>query len=148
MERYCRETIPLRRDARDAIGRVADAGLAQGLVTSGDRGRVERELAAHGIAEHFGAVVCGSDPVEKKPHPQALLTALERLGIPPGRAAYVGDSPEDVEMARRAGVWSVGIPGGFPNRPALARARPDLMAERLADAIEALIRAARTGTSR
>ena len=146
VERYRRETIPLLGGARDVIERVATAGLAQGLVTSGDRGRVERELAAHGIAAHFRAIVCGSDRVAKKPDPEALLIALDRLGVPPARAAYVGDSPEDVEMARRAGVWSVGIPGGFPNRPALERSRPDLMAERLADAVETLIRG--TGTSR
>ena len=143
VEGYCRRSIPLVEGAREAIARVAAAGLAQGLVTSGDRGRVERELAAHGIAGHFGAVVCGSDAVEKKPHPQALLLALGRMGVPPARAAYVGDSPEDVEMARRAGALSVGIPGGFPNRPALLQARPDVMAERLADAVDALIRAAR-----
>jgi HAD superfamily hydrolase (TIGR01509 family) len=148
VEGYRRRTIPLLGGAREAIERVSAAGLAQGLVTSGDRGRVERELSAHGIAAHFRAVVCGSDPVRKKPHPEALLVALQGLGVPPGRAAYVGDSPEDVEMARVAGVWSIGIPGGFPNRPALERARPDLLAERLADAIEALIGAARTGTSR
>ena len=140
VERYCGRTIPLVSGAAEAIARVAAAGLAQGLVTSGDRGRVERELAAHGLAGLFGALVCGSDPVEKKPHPQALLLALARLGVAPARAAYVGDSPEDVEMARRAGVWSVGIPGGFPNREALALARPDLLAESLAAAIDALVR--------
>ena len=32
----------------------------------------------------------------------------------------MGDSPEDVQMARAAGVFAVGIPGGFPNREALA----------------------------
>ncbi len=141
VERYGCHAIPLVAGAEDAIARVAAAGLAQGLVTSGDRGRVERELAAHGIAGLFGALVCGSDPVEKKPHPQALLLALEQLGVAPGRAVYVGDSPEDVEMARRAGVWSIGIPGGFPNRAALAQSRPDLLAEGLGAAIDALLTA-------
>jgi HAD superfamily hydrolase (TIGR01549 family) len=143
VEGYCRQTIPLIEGVRGAVERIAAAGLRQGLVTSGDRGRVERELLAHGLARFFGAVVCGSDPVEKKPHPQALLLALHQLGVPAARAVYVGDSPEDVEMARLAGVWSVGIPGGFPNAEALERAQPDLFAPSLSAAVESVIAAAR-----
>ena len=143
VERYGRDAIPLVAGAEAAIARAAAAGLAQGLVTSGDRARVERELRAHGLAVRFAAVVCGSDPVRKKPDPEALLLALERMGVSPARAAYVGDSPEDVEMAKRAGARSIGIPGGFPNREALVRSRPDLLAPSLSDALDALIAARR-----
>lgn len=139
VESYCRETIPLIEGARHAVGRLTKAGLTVALVTSGDRGRVERELAAHGLDRVFGVVVCGPDTAQKKPHPEALLLALERLGVPPGRAVYVGDSPEDVEMARNAGAWSIGVPGGFPNAAALERSRPDLLAASLADVVNALI---------
>jgi HAD superfamily hydrolase (TIGR01549 family) len=143
VERYGRDAIPLIAGTEAALAAAAAAGLAQGLVTSGDRARVERELRAHGLVDRFAALVCGSDPVRKKPDPEALLLALERMGVPPARAAYVGDSPEDVEMAKRAGTRSIGIPGGFPNREALARSQPDLLAPSLSDAIAALIAARR-----
>jgi HAD superfamily hydrolase (TIGR01549 family) len=146
VEGYCRETIPLIDGARDAVSRLSAAGLAVGLVTSGDRVRVERELAAHGLDTVFRVLVCGPDTANKKPHPEALLIALARLGVPPGRAVYVGDSPEDVEMARNAGAWSIGVPGGFPNTEALARSKPDLLAARLGDAVDALI--GRPGSAR
>jgi HAD superfamily hydrolase (TIGR01549 family) len=139
VEGYCRETIPLLEGALDAVHRLKKAGLEVGLVTSGDRVRVERELAAHGLDGILGVVVCGPDTVNKKPHPEPLLRALGRLGVPPSRAVYVGDSPEDVEMARNAGAWSIGIPGGFPNVDALEASRPDLMAGSLAIAIAAII---------
>jgi len=139
VEGYGRETIPLIEGARHAVFRLARAGLTLGLVTSGDRGRVVRELAAHGLDRVFGVVVCGPDTAHKKPHPEALLLALQRLGVPPGRALYVGDSPEDVEMARNAGAWSIGVPGGFPNAAALESSRPDLLAASLAEAVDALI---------
>jgi len=139
LEGYCRLEIPLLPGAREAIERLAAAGLAQAIVTSGDRTRVRGELERHGLALYFPVMVCGSDGMAKKPHPEALLAALSRMSITPGRAVYVGDSPEDVEMARNAGAWSIGIPGGFPNVPALERSRPDLLAARLADAVDALI---------
>jgi HAD superfamily hydrolase (TIGR01509 family) len=145
VESYCRETIPLIEGARHAVGRLSAGGLTVALVTSGDRVRVARELAAHGLDRVFGVVVCGPDTVHKKPHPEALLLALERLGVPPRRAVYVGDSPEDVEMARNAGAWSIGVPGAFPNAAALARSRPDLLAASLDDAVDALIATSGSG---
>lgn len=45
--------------------------------------------------------------------------------------------------ARAAGVFSVGVPGGFPNREALREARPDLWVESLIEAAEALLAAAK-----
>ena len=115
------------------------AGLATGLVTSGSRARIERDLAALGVAALFDTVVCSEDAAHRKPHPAALHLALDRLRIAPARAAYVGDSPEDVEMARSAGVHSVAIPGGFPNREELMEADADLFARDLVDAVERLL---------
>lgn len=54
-------------------------------------------------------------------------------------ATYVGDSPEDVEMARAAEVFSVAVPGGYPNRSALEASSPDLFAESLGRAISRLL---------
>ncbi len=42
-------------------------------------------------------------------------------------------------MARAAGVLSVGVPGGFPNREALVSSRPDLWANALSEAAEQLL---------
>jgi phosphoglycolate phosphatase-like HAD superfamily hydrolase len=61
------------------------------------------------------------------------------MRVAPADAAYVGDSPEDIQMARAAGVYAVGIPGGFPNQDALRRSAPELWAEDLADAAERLL---------
>jgi HAD superfamily hydrolase (TIGR01549 family) len=135
LDHYCREEVVLIEGARDAVSRVRAAGLRAGLVTSGDCARVGRELADLRMAPLFEVVVCSEDIVHRKPHPEALLLALERLGIGATRAAYVGDSPEDVQMARAAEVLAVGIPGRFPNREALEASRPDVLALTLADAV-------------
>jgi phosphoglycolate phosphatase-like HAD superfamily hydrolase len=87
------------------------------------------------VAGFFQALVCAEDTAERKPRPEPLLLALERMRLAPGQAVYIGDSPEDVEMARAAGVRAVGIPGAFPNREALAAARPDVLSPSLAEAV-------------
>jgi phosphoglycolate phosphatase-like HAD superfamily hydrolase len=46
-----------------------------------------------------------ADDVEhSKPHPEALLRALEELAVEPRDTVYVGDTTVDLEMARRAGA--------------------------------------------
>ncbi len=114
-------------------------GLATALVTSGSRARVQRELESLRVQALFDAVVCSEDAGRKKPDPAALNLALERLAVAPAHAAYLGDSPEDVEMARSAGVFSVAIPGRFPNREELIRAGADLFAQDIREAVERLL---------
>jgi len=68
-------------------------------------------LDRHDLTDAVSTVV-GRDTVpERKPDPRPLLVALERLGVTPGRALFVGDSPRDRECARRAGVDFEGVGG-------------------------------------
>jgi HAD superfamily hydrolase (TIGR01549 family) len=134
---YAEEECSLVNGAHEALTLLERKGVSTGLVTSGTGERVRRELARLGLA--FRAVVCSEDVVRRKPHPEALLAGLARLEVAPEDAAYVGDSPEDVEMARAAGVFSVGVSGAFPNRRSVRAASPDLHAEDLLDAIRVLL---------
>jgi phosphoglycolate phosphatase len=136
---YAREESFLVPGALDALRRLDERSLALGIVTSGDGDRVRGELGTLGVAKYFRAVVAAGEASRRKPHPEPLLLALSRLGVPVREAAYVGDSPEDVEMARAAGAFSVGIPGGFPNRQALEASRPDELAVSLAAAVDRLL---------
>ena len=52
---------------------------------------------------------------------------MERLRAKPEECVYVGDSPEDVEMARRAGVRAIGVLGPFPTAVRIRAAQPDLL---------------------
>jgi len=134
---FAEETVALIEGAREALAALARRGVTQAIVTSGSRPRIERELVAHGLS--FAEVVCGHDTPRRKPHPDPLHLALNRLGVAPCEAAYVGDSPEDVMMARAANVFAVAVPGPYPNREALAAAGADVIAEDLAGVVETLL---------
>jgi len=98
-----------------------------GLVTTGDRSRVCRQLKRFRLTEMFTARICGGDTRRRKPHPEPLLTALRQMRIAPEASVYVGDAPEDVEMARRAGVAAIAVLGAFPIGPRLRAARPEFL---------------------
>jgi HAD superfamily hydrolase (TIGR01509 family) len=135
MECYARRDAPLFPGARAALETVRARGLRQALVTSGSQDRVRRELTRLDIARLLDPVVCCEDVEQKKPHPEGLVRVLEELGVPPSEAVYLGDSPEDVQMARAAQVRAVAIPGGFPNHEALEASAWDLLAGSLEEAV-------------
>ncbi|PYQ03965.1 MAG: hypothetical protein DMF82_11895 [Acidobacteria bacterium] len=136
---YAAEESVCLTGVREALARLQQAGIALGIVTSGERQRVTRELRGLGLTEMFPVVVAADDVRKRKPDPEPLVLALARMRVAASEAAYVGDSPEDVEMARAAGVYVVGVPGPFPNREQLKASAPDLVADSLDGAVGALL---------
>jgi len=108
------------------------------LVTSGDRDRVLRQLRKFRLTKSFRARVCSGDTEYKKPHPGPLNFALQFLGLSAAHCVYVGDSPEDVQMAKSAHVRVIGVLGPFPTEKRLRAAKPDLLLNSIADLPAAL----------
>jgi HAD superfamily hydrolase (TIGR01549 family) len=92
-----------------------------GLFTGASQQAAHILLDRVGLREHFRTIV-GGDEVEKpKPDPEGVNLACRRLGIKPGRIAYVGDSPLDLQAARCSGAMAVGAAWGHqydPSAPA------------------------------
>jgi pyrophosphatase PpaX len=99
-------------------------GLVMGIVTSKGNELAQRGLDLTGLAK-FLPVVIGADSVTKhKPEPEPVLLALEKLGVRPGEALMVGDSPHDISSGNAAGVRTVGALWGPFTREQIAVAKP------------------------
>ena len=109
-----------------------------GLVTSGDRDRVLLQLRTFGLTRLFAGRVCSGDTLRRKPHPAPLRLALRQMCLEPSACVYVGDSPEDLEMARRAKVRAIAVLGPFPTERRLRAAKPDLLLDSIRDLPAAL----------
>ncbi len=131
-EAYDKEAPELLAGARAAIERMAKS-FQLGVVTSGNRHRVQRQLRDFKLHEHFAVCVCAEDATHRKPHPAPLKLALQKLQLTAEMCIYVGDSPEDVQMARRARVRVIGVRGPFPTAARVRAAGPDLMLKSIAD---------------
>ena len=120
---YRRHRPGLLPGARRVL-RMLHRRMTLALVTSGDRTRVMPQLRRLHLASLFAVRVCGQDTKLRKPHPAPLELALRRLGLRPAVCVYVGDSPDDMEMAHRAGVRAVAVRSAFSTLARLRRARP------------------------
>jgi HAD superfamily hydrolase (TIGR01509 family) len=104
-----------------------------GLVTSGDRERVTKQLRKFAMTRLFCSRVCGGDTPQKKPHPAPLLMALEQMKLRPEQCVYVGDTPEDLEMSRAVGMTAIAVLGPFPTEKRLRAAKPAYLLRQLQD---------------
>jgi pyrophosphatase PpaX len=114
----------------DVLVRLRDEGRRLGIVTAKRRATVELAFAKIPIAHLFETVVGGDETERHKPDPEPLLLALERLGARPEEAAYVGDAPFDVQAAKAAAVFAIGVTwGGIHSRERLEAEQPDALAD-------------------
>lgn len=123
---YAREAPSLLPGARSVV-RSLWRRFKLGVVTSGSRSRVRRQIRAFELSNYFAACVCSEDASRKKPHPAPLQLALGRMRAEPGDSVYVGDAPEDIEMARAAGVRAIGVLGPFPTARRIRAAQPEIV---------------------
>jgi putative hydrolase of the HAD superfamily len=85
-------------------------GLKTGLVSNAfDPGwLLHNDLERMRLAERLDAAVFSSEVGKRKPHPAIFGAALERLGVEPERALFVGDRRfEDIRGAKEAGMTTV-----------------------------------------
>jgi phosphoglycolate phosphatase len=87
-------------------------------------------LEKFGLAPFFDHVQ-GTDGFPAKPSPDVIFAALAGLGAKPEEALFVGDSPADMEAARRAGVRACAVIYGYGKREELLKFRPDYIIEDL-----------------
>jgi putative hydrolase of the HAD superfamily len=89
---------------------LRERGLATGLVSNAfDPGwLLHEDLARMGLADRLDAAVFSSEIGKRKPHPAIFEAVLERLGVAPGDALFVGDRRlEDVQGAKELGMTTV-----------------------------------------
>ena len=121
------ELVRLFPGIRQALEAARERGCALGLVTGKGRRTAEITLRELGIAAFFGAIATGDDAPAPKPDPRGLLAVLAQLGVPPGRALFLGDSIADIGAGRAAGTRVAAVLWNEPGDPALVEARPDFV---------------------
>jgi HAD superfamily hydrolase (TIGR01509 family) len=135
---YAKHASKLVPGARRVLARLRQRH-ALGLVTSGDKERVTRQLHEFALTRFFRARVCGGDTLEKKPDPAPLRMALQKMKLEAEVCVYVGDTPEDLQMARAAGMRAIAVLGPFPTEKRLRAAKPEFLLEKLQDLPKLLV---------
>ncbi len=90
-----------------------------GIVTGRPRREAEYVLERAGVRTLIEVLIAMEDcpPDRQKPHPYGLQRAMEKLGV--ASAVYVGDSVDDMRMAKALGIPAIGVTYAY-NDPEMA----------------------------
>jgi 2-phosphoglycolate phosphatase len=129
------ERTTLMPGVADALATLARA-IPLAVCTNKPRALAEAVLDGLGLSVHFRALVAAGDAPTRKPEPEMVVLACDRLGLPKAAlsfAAMIGDSAVDVRAGRAAGTYTVGIEGPFGNGAELVTEKPDVLLRSFAD---------------
>ncbi len=103
----------------DGVLTVLEALKAAGIPTAVVSNKIDEQTKAI-CAGFFGGLidyaVGQSDSIKPKPAPDAVFTALCRLGVKAEEAVYIGDSEVDFATAQNSGLDFIGAAWGFRGR--------------------------------
>lgn len=74
------------------------------------------------FGEHVG--------VPRKPDPTSCRMVMQQLGVQPEQVLYVGDSGTDMQTAKNAGLYVVGVTWGFRSKEVLLEYGADVLVHR------------------
>jgi phosphoglycolate phosphatase len=128
---HCLDRTILYPGARELLDALSARGLPMAVLTNKPEKPALKILAHLGLLERFFAVIPGDGPLGKKPDPTGLASILKAVNSAPQDSVLVGDSLQDLQTARAAGVAFAAFLGGLGDRDALIAAGPDITVNHL-----------------
>lgn len=130
----CVETQPF-----DGILEFLEWGLAQKKTMICVTNKPEapaRAIVDHlGMTHYFADVIGGDRFEERKPHPRQLLHCVEQYAQSKDQVLMIGDSSNDVEAARRAGIDCVVVSYGYNHGENILDCQPQQVVDNLCELI-------------
>lgn len=120
-------TEPMYAGMRDVVDHLrGQPETLLGIVTGKSQRGVRLMLEAHAMEGWFSTIQTADD-APSKPHPGMVQQAMGALGAAPGSTVVIGDTTYDMEMAKAAGAWAIGVTWGYHPHHDLTRAGADII---------------------
>ena len=105
-EKYLPNVRPFP-DAQKLLDRMREQGLKLAIATSAQPDELRPLLQIVGAADLIEDKTSARDVKSSKPDPDVMQVALKRVGYPPNEVVMIGDTPYDIEAARKVGVGTI-----------------------------------------
>jgi HAD superfamily hydrolase (TIGR01549 family) len=112
-KKYLPQVRPFPK-VRELFERVRSDGKKIALASSGKEHEVRYYEKLAGIKDLVDSMTTADQVAHSKPKPDVFVAALHALGSPPHEAIAIGDTPYDVEAAKKIDLPIIGLLcGGF-----------------------------------
>jgi len=91
-----------------------------------------------GVRDLFQSVITLDDVKNRKPSGDPLVECARRLGVNPGKCAYVGDASGDIVAGKAAGMRTIAVLSGLDDYQSLKGEEPDIILDSVSQLAERL----------
>ncbi len=129
----------LRPGAREFLLTIRAKGVRTALVSNVGKKSLARALTKLGLEGLFEATLSRNDVKNLKPSPDGINLALAMMGVVgKDKSLFIGDSLDDVNAARNAGLRVIIITQGENLKEEILAAKPDYVIQGYNELIRAL----------
>ena len=128
----------LRPKAKEFLFCLKTSDIRTGLVSNVGKKAIEEGIKKLGLSSLLNILVSRNDVRHLKPNGEGICLALNRLNITKEETLFVGDSIDDIQAAKEAGLRVIIILGGENPRPDLLAGGPDFLIQNYGELITCL----------
>ncbi|HXL73125.1 MAG TPA: HAD-IA family hydrolase [bacterium] len=125
--------------AFELLNALKKKNVKMGVVSNKPQEFTDSVLKQLDLAPYFEVAFGPEATIHRKPHPEPLLTALQKLGAQTHEAVMIGDSYVDIQAAKAAEMRVGVLTHGYGTREVLSSANPDWMVDSLQELIPILV---------
>jgi phosphoglycolate phosphatase len=133
---HCAVDTCLYEGVMHCLRALHERNIVMTIITNKPREFVPAILASLNITHFFTLIIGGDDLAERKPSPLPLLHCIKQVQCAIDTVVMVGDSKNDIDAARQAGIPVVAVNYGYNHGRSIALERPDKVLSSLAELVE------------
>lgn len=103
-------------DTIEVLSYIKSKGMKIGIVTTKYHYRIIEILDKFQISHLVDVIIGGEDVKNAKPHPEALMAAIDKLNVHIDNILYIGDSIIDAQTAQNGNVDFVAVTTGTTDK--------------------------------
>jgi phosphoglycolate phosphatase len=128
----------LRPYVKDFLHKIRTKGVRTGLVSNVGGKTLIKALSKLGLEGFFDIALSRNDVLNLKPNPDGINLAIEGLGTKKDKSIFIGDSLDDINAARNAGIQVIIITDGENIKEDILAAKPDYVIKGYDELLRAL----------
>ena len=126
-----------RAGARELLEFLAEHNIESIILSNHTKEGIQSQLQRLRLESYFSSFITNDihTTMQRKNKAEKLVDLVKKSRYTREQILIIGDSPEETEAGRLAGVKTVGITGGYYSEKRLAAAKPEYLIHKLTDMI-------------
>lgn len=124
---------------KELLGYLSLHGYQLGIVSNNSRPVIDRGLRLLGLESYFSTIISHENVTERKPAPEGILLALDRMNASPDDTFFIGDTSNDLLAGKGAGVKTVFVSWSEQDQTEMCKLDPTFVIHHPLDLAEILL---------